>query len=172
MNSNNISDVPEVLATLTQIQLGDQVFEVKPFSEREDGYNDCSEFIIRVTPLITKVISELTLMGGSTELLSSAVNVESMNDKEVGKLVSDTMFTLSDLNLSEILRDIFSEVPKLCVLIFKYSNPTIDEESVKRLAGTPLNPDLLRAILYQVKADKLFSQIVQWRNVISEFVTT
>jgi hypothetical protein len=153
-----------------KFNLGDLNFDVIAFADRQDDsdqvYRDASEFLLGVVPVVMRALNLIGTMGN--------YGVQNSQPTEDGKVEidltdSDTVALLNEIDVGSAVRELGETLPKLVAMVCRGTNPRITESEVMRLAKRPWNPNLVKAVLLQIKADNLFAEIGEAKRVIEEF---
>lgn len=149
MNKKKIGSKPILVSEQLSFTLGDREFNIVPFSSREDAYDQQTEFLLLVTPLLMKILDVS---------FAAATSVKDIVD-------------LNNIDILPLLREFSSTLPQLVAIICQGSDPSITVEDVKKLAKSLLNQNLLMAVIYQVQADNMIEDILNLKNAFGELGT-
>lgn len=160
----------KVKPEVTVITLGGNEFEVHPISERDDpfAYDDASQFLMLAIPVGSRLFSELLKISQSNSGLIERLSKATDEDSLTGVAI-DLVQIVADANVDALLRDISDTLPQLAAIACHYTDLDIRASDIKGWAKSPLNLEMWRIVIGQLRADKVFEQIGALRGLVGEF---
>jgi hypothetical protein len=145
----NVSSAESIPAT--SFVLGDKIFEVRPISERdaEFAYQDNTDFTIEAIPVLLKFMS-------LQDSLEAAQSIAELNEYDLVRLAREFADTL----------------PVMVSIVCKEQDREVTPELVKEWSKSPLNPNLIKAVVLQIKADNIMDQVREIQATLGELNAT
>lgn len=159
-------------STIKTVELGGRKFEIHPISDRSDSfaYDDSAEFLMLAIPVGSRVFNEMLKLGAeNNESISRLSKVDLSDDKSINSASMDLVDIITKSNIENLLRDVSSALPKLAAIACHYTDQDVTEDDVKSWAKSPLNSELWKAVIWQMKADNIIAQITNLKGLMSEF---
>lgn len=156
------------------VTFGDNQFEIHPIADRDDdyAYEDSARFLTLAVPVGSRVFNELISLGANNQAAIERVTRAQENQEDQASVIIDLVGLLAKGDFGSLLDDVADVMPKLAAIACHYTDPDITELEIKRWTKSPLNKEMWRAVIAQMKCDNVLQQVGSLQGLMSEFGKT
>ena len=132
--------------------LGGREFEIAPIGTRgtAEAYDDAGDFADLILPMMKQILE-------SVERAGAAASAETLAAMTPLQQVTEILGICEDTGVLAMLREFRPVLPKLAAIAARGTDPTITENDIRKLAGSPYNPEVMTAIILQAAAEDILA---------------